>query len=383
MKWYGFQKEALEACRSHEDRIWARQKANGRGYEYAVAPIDYFWMYYAKVPREHRFIYEMVLFPRPCHLYLDLEAETETNPTVDGPTLLQEAIATVKKAVTSMDPPRAISSVHIYEACSRSKISYHVIVQGKGWCWKDNQSLKRFMEHVRSSLPPDSPLLIFKKENGQRVPSCFIDLKVYSPYRLMRLWGSTKRGEQRPFLSFPHRRDPEDANDLENSLISVLSYELDLEEGPPPETLPGPGPSRPPKSTRLNTMVQSSQAFQDALEGALAHRNTASWGVTLKVGPEGNRLVVPLRERQCRIAQREHRSNHIYIVVDLETGWVWQKCHDEGCQGKRARLHEVEPAVAPWVEQIRCEESQVPLRSWAKALLNSVDKCTPSPRGGT
>lgn len=44
---------------------------------------------------------------------------------------------------------------------------------------------------------------------------------------------------------------------------------------------------------------------------------------------ESGTVTVPLREHMCAIAGREHRSNHIYVVVNLLRGQWRQKCH--GC----------------------------------------------------
>lgn len=46
---------------------------------------------------------------------------------------------------------------------------------------------------------------------------------------------------------------------------------------------------------------------------------------------EGN-LIIPLLERWCFIADREHKSNHPYIVINSKGSKF--KCHDETCIGK-------------------------------------------------
>ncbi len=46
-----------------------------------------------------------------------------------------------------------------------------------------------------------------------------------------------------------------------------------------------------------------------------------------------NCIIVALTERYCEFAQREHRSNNQYIVID--TFSAKQKCHDSACNDKK------------------------------------------------
>ncbi len=39
------------------------------------------------------------------------------------------------------------------------------------------------------------------------------------------------------------------------------------------------------------------------------------------------------RNRFCQRIQRQHKSNHIYLTVDLTSGNVTQHCHDPDCSG--------------------------------------------------
>lgn len=41
-----------------------------------------------------------------------------------------------------------------------------------------------------------------------------------------------------------------------------------------------------------------------------------------------------LQSRKCHIAGAEHRSNHVYIVLDERTGAIEQRCHSPRCAGR-------------------------------------------------
>ena len=45
------------------------------------------------------------------------------------------------------------------------------------------------------------------------------------------------------------------------------------------------------------------------------------WKIRFEIG--GNRY--------CMNKRREHKSNHIYIIVDLKRSCFYQKCHDTEC----------------------------------------------------
>jgi len=60
-------------------------------------------------------------------------------------------------------------------------------------------------------------------------------------------------------------------------------------------------------------------------------------------------VIIPLTDRWCFIADKEHKSNHPYIIIN-ETGSKF-KCHDENCKGKEYKP--IDPSLFP--KEIRRE----------------------------
>ncbi len=56
--------------------------------------------------------------------------------------------------------------------------------------------------------------------------------------------------------------------------------------------------------------------------------------------------------RFCQRIQRQHKSNHIYLTVDLVTGHVTQRCHDPECSGFSFVATKLPPALLPPPEAI-------------------------------
>lgn len=56
----------------------------------------------------------------------------------------------------------------------------------------------------------------------------------------------------------------------------------------------------------------------------------------------------------CLVAERSHRSNHVFFVLDFASGIYCQKCHDPECAGRRS----------PWVP--------LPLPVWQRERLEAA-----------
>jgi len=54
-----------------------------------------------------------------------------------------------------------------------------------------------------------------------------------------------------------------------------------------------------------------------------------------------------LRSRYCENIGREHKSNHVFYIVDFQRAAYYQKCHDPDCQGYRSPLRPVPWDVVP------------------------------------
>ena len=57
----------------------------------------------------------------------------------------------------------------------------------------------------------------------------------------------------------------------------------------------------------------------------------ADGAISQRVG-DLNTYILATRSRDCKIARRQHRSNHIWFVVDMRLRTLIQHCHDEDCR---------------------------------------------------
>ena len=79
--------------------------------------------------------------------------------------------------------------------------------------------------------------------------------------------------------------------------------------------------------------------YRGRVTGLLLHRDPPA-----RRAPEGNwsrprrgTATASLASRSCRIAGREHASNHVYLVLHSD-GRVTQRCHSRGCEGEEHEL---------------------------------------------
>lgn len=63
--------------------------------------------------------------------------------------------------------------------------------------------------------------------------------------------------------------------------------------------------------------------------------------------PDADAFTLLLLHRWCRNIGRQHKSNGVYIVVDLSAGLWWQKCFDPDCRAYRSETMPLPPGLVP------------------------------------
>ncbi|KAI9360816.1 hypothetical protein DFJ73DRAFT_59732 [Zopfochytrium polystomum] len=279
---------------------------------------------------------------------------------------------------------------------STEKFSRHLVVRIPNALWKNNAHIGRFVDHLclqvrlrfdelgkqenrsaeEAAELEDLSNLFVATDREQSEKTLFIDTGVYTRNRNFRMFLSTKIGKS-SFLvpsqecgtwhqmllerTIPREElDPAHLLEMDkeprsetsalwraywlNSLVVGYSRQntqcpLFLEWGGAGASIDTLAPPRSLHSVEGRRMQQTSEpdAIADFISEWIFNNHTNKTGnIVVRpidgYGGDGVRVYGITGTRYCERIRREHRSNGIYYVVELETGIARQKCHDPDCR---------------------------------------------------
>eukprot|EP00794_Sanderia_malayensis_P016962 gene16962-18671_t len=255
---------------------------------------------------------------------------------------------------------RVNKNVHVFaqELSGDAKRRYIVTTHKQFWGHhtKLRPSKRNFYEVISEVSKPPEDLqvdkLIVKNRTGDL--TFFCDLSVYSRNRNFRIYGSTKFGKSTPLKlaeqnCFDVKMLPKGLCKLKEDpdfiffLSSLVCFDEDCCDENDKVLQFGEASSlhkycfsqcvgqRRPQATGYKTSPYpnldkfvTKTATKGGVQGVIRQ-----W----KHFSQGNLIIYDIdRNHWCENVGRPHKSNHIYIVIDLRLGVYYQKCHDPDCQ---------------------------------------------------
>mmetsp|Transcript_5284 Transcript_5284/g.7825 ORF Transcript_5284/g.7825 Transcript_5284/m.7825 type:complete len:486 (-) Transcript_5284:220-1677(-) len=342
-------------------RLWAIELDNKGRRKYVVAHWERFHWEYMQM--KERYCYEVIREGMPVRPYFDCEfAITENkNAQLNGEAMVQRWLSLFIDQLCKHFGFNN-NDIHTLEldATTTTKFSRHLILTlPKNVLFKDNIALGAFVRHILSNN--QQAFLVEAKHN---TTACFVDISVYSRNRLFRLCGSAKRGKVNAFYPirglFPaallpiesliiplnsnlidHNNDETFLLHWENNQIQSKAINLSTHNSSTTQCLSatsiqnqhiiatGPPPS--PFAPHLDSFVMA------ARPGSRIRSWQRLAGRKLRPTREG-KLIFHLagNNRYCENIRRSHKSNNVYMIVDLAENFMVQGCHDaESCHGFR------------------------------------------------
>ena len=259
--------------------------------------------------------YECLLENRPTRIFLDVES----SQPVDVPTILE----TLSTAI--LEKFQVIAEIEILDSCDSTKYSWHIVCT--------NLYLKN-VYHVGAFV---RRLVLATQEPA-------IDTAVYTKNRMFRVCGSSKFGSTRVLRG---KRPWQELLVQYGPAASCLEC-LEIDGSEPVSCSSHPSQifyysngqwhdSRGPSSTTVATLTDCPMLtpvlnYIDRQYGGNLCRHTTS------MSQQGG-LMVRAKSKRCAIANRTHKGNNIWFVIDCVQCRVFQKCFDEECKGKKHELH--------------------------------------------
>lgn len=268
--------------------------------------------------------YECLMEHRPSRLFLDIDSTypLDINKLVE---LLRAGI--IAKFVGSQP------DIQLLDSSGPNKYSWHIIVTNV--ILKNVYHVGAFVRRLVLYMD-DSPLA--------RV----IDTAVYTRNRMFRLSGSSKMGSERVLRSEVPWQDlivqvpcahPLTCLEIDNSEPTSTSHkpeDLFVDNG---------NDTWSPKSQRASggAFLDRNPLLAPILDWLDRHEQAKIIRRKIKLLETGY-YIVPANSRKCYIANRTHKGNAIWYMIDLTERKIYQRCLDADC-GKRRHLMNVPPEV--------------------------------------
>jgi hypothetical protein len=324
---------------SGEKRIFSKEVKRskddvGRVY-YVISPLN---LYKSMSVKKVNNIHEIIRENSPSLCYFDLEYCKHMNRGIDGEELINIFLIELeeyfdKKFTIKITRENVID----LESCYQEKFSRHLIVRFSKdqEAFTDNQHVGLFVDGFISYLSNKKEInkvlekLWVEGNNGKQI---LIDRQVYSRNQSFRTYKSTKLGKNAPLeLSPQNKFSYKDEEDLFLKSLVTINYK-------PTRLLSCDDPLlRTPKVSWDNvTNLLPSTITNQVLE--LHNSRGSEKGKIVKIVQQNTSqntlshiylISMDNKNRYCEGVGREHLSNHIYFVVNLEQKMFYQKCFDK------------------------------------------------------
>lgn len=376
--------DALTHARSSKDnlRVFAIEpalpvKSEGKR-EFVVASYKEFWFYYSKLNNDRRHFYEVIEEGAACHLYFDLEFSIPLNRGLDGERLVDQLIDATCKAIKSQFGVYCDKkNVLRLDSSTAIKFSQHLIFHIPKAAFRCNYDVGSFVRKTCRDPTLCSALTVRHDDDREGL---IVDEGVYTKNRNFRLFMSSKKSKSVRLIrsslcefeladldvgstccvfhcenaiqpSRVKRQKFAKADELEyifyTSLITNVKFNEDLR-------ILSCSESQNKLSFRngqeqLRSVISITQSnnnrddlvypeifnfLSDMVLGACAKGR-----VEQNVFFPCNQMIIynVIGYRYCENIKRQHKSNHIYYIVDLKSHNYYQKCHDPVCRAKGFR----------------------------------------------
>lgn len=348
-----------------------RDAYNGR--LFLSAHPEVFWHYDSQRHPSERCSYEIITESAVCKLYADLEFDIPHNPISNGPKMVEIFIKILCNALKhTWNVSCHREHVLDLDSSTAVKFSRHLIFNLPQFCFVNNFHVGYFLKEVCNDIQTsialnstsdllqgtsieDLQMLMVKDSKGNE--KLFCDLSVYSKNRHFRLYQSTKKGKNAPLVVSADNLHPI-KSELQTFLTTLVTYIKGdckvLEFKNPPERAKNTHFSKNP-----NVNVEAQPSPYPAVD-----KFVSKWVTPGRVSSSfyfaASKIIIfnIVGNRFCGNINRQHKSNNVKYVVDLDKCEFYQKCYDFDCSAYRSPPKPLPPEVVFHIEGLDSGESQ-------------------------
>ncbi|XP_030533169.1 DNA-directed primase/polymerase protein isoform X3 [Rhodamnia argentea] len=376
------QEEAMKFAKAHPQvHVFSYQDHCNGQRRFLVSSYQEFWKRYNTMDPKLRHHYEVIQEGLPCHLYFDLEFNKRENADKNGDEMVDLLILVVLEVLLDKYSIQGNEEwVVELDSSTEEKFSRHLILRIPMTAFKDNSHVGAFVSEVclriSSARETDKryEMLFVKKDSSTSTCQIFVDTAVYSRNRCFRLALSSKAGKSSVLLPTGRYKCKDMSEedmfvaslicnmDVDCQKLLVCKMELDCAKTLQFETeMNGDFGRYSLTSQELNFNSFPSNSSENYFPGkspfpmldkfieSVASIGTVSGKIRSWYWFSVHGLMVygMSRNRFCERIGREHKSNHVIYVVDLNWAAYYQKCHDPDCKGYRSPLRPIPEDIVP------------------------------------
>ena len=306
--------------------------------KFIVCDFEQFWNSYKVIPMQNKNFYQIIAEGTPLKLFMDLEFWRQQNRDKDGDTMRDLLISLVDKSINNLyNRDGSTRGLIILESSNEDKFSNHLIFPSI--IFKDILHCGQFVTQLISSLSEtEQKILQVQARDGNDYKN-IIDTSVYTKNRHLRVYLSSKFGEQRPLNCLNSESFP--ASTIEERNKSILCESLvvnirstnrkdDLycsgpKEAANPENSIGQGLSPLSASSPYKNIDQLVESL--ARPGKIRKIVYNDEKKTVRYDITGNKF--------CRTKGGSHSKNNIYFKYFANRNKLIQDCYSQICNLKK------------------------------------------------
>tara|TARA_B100000902_G_scaffold58201_1_gene65229 strand:- start:1172 stop:2233 length:1062 start_codon:yes stop_codon:yes gene_type:complete len=270
-------------------------------------------------------ICEVIDSKKPCHLYIDIDVNLKETPGIKVYDCWKAVQPIISGHFNILYPDVPVDYI-VMDSSSNKKGSLHIVIKIKGYLFTNASHCGAYMRVLQKFIETEHP--------GVEGAFQFFDMSIYTRNRLFRMLGQTKAGQKRYLRShcdftFENWRDTRVCPVSSNATL-ITTREPD--GGVPAYTSGsryGAG-----ECTVVSGWVPkcvTGEIYQFLSNEVGKIERMVFTGKNMKV-------ICNTNNRNCRFQKRRHKSNVMYIVINLVNRSYHIKCHSQHCKKKRSKV---------------------------------------------
>ena len=306
--------------------------------KFIVCDLERFWKDYKAIPMKDRHFYQIIVQGTPLKLFLDIEFWKGQNQDKDGTIMRKLLISLVDESMKKLyNRDGSTKDLIILESSNESKFSNHLIFSSI--VFKDIQHCGRFVTQLISSLCESKQQVLKVTTRDGKDSKNIIDTSVYTQNRHLRVYQSSKFGEQRPLNCLNSESVSGNQYEEKNKRILFESLVVNTSATQRNDDLSCFAPEEPQNPGRFigQGQVLSDQSSPYKNIDRLVER-LASPGKIRKVVFNDEKQTVRYDisgNTFCRTKGGNHRKSNIYYKYFAIWSKLIQDCYSDNCKFKK------------------------------------------------
>ena len=330
--------------------------------KFLLAPVEEFWTKYETWPDKK--YYEVINSDHMSKLYFDVEFPVKENLQKDGLQMAKKLLEVTSELLKEkFNHDANDKDILVLEASTSLKFSLHIIFTKT--VFRNNQIVGKFVKNfVKKRLHEQFPGQFEVMKRGRIID--FVDSSVYGKSQNFRLFLSRKLGKMNPLLLCSSLNSPDWKCDSSENRRNVFMMSLisNIDASISPLSIEETSQElRQPTSAYLNVHGGTKGTIYTEIEEMVNQIVKPGFIRDSIIYPGYNSIIVfsITGTRYCANVRREHTSNNVYYICNLNELTLVQACHS--CKDFRSFPIPIPAEKVSWLD-FSNEDEDKDLHNW-------------------